>query len=68
MSIGKIEIVLLLGKDSRYILKIYNVRMNWKVNKKIVQQKIKVLKMTQFPVNYNIVKKWCKIQGKKNNI
>ena len=39
------------------------VSMNWRVNNKSVPQKIRGLRMTQFPVNSNIATTGHKLQG-----
>ena len=37
--------------------------MDWRVNNRVIPQKIKGLKMTQFPVISNIAITWHKLQG-----
>ena len=39
------------------------VSMNWRVNNKSIPQKIRGLRMTQFPVNWNIATTGHKLQG-----
>ena len=42
--------------------------MDWRVNNRIIPQKIKGLKMTQFPVISNIATTGHKLQGQTKNI
>ena len=63
MSIGKTEIVLLLGNDSRYILKNILLKLIGKQITPIVPQRVKDSRMTQFPVNSSIIATGFTLQG-----